>query len=452
MTTLGNENARSPIDKLKKRAYTIQSRMKELGHQVSLAHAYEVLAASSGFRNWPTMKSKAETSEGGFHIGHEVKFVRDVKGNFNVGNPKALPNENRPISIPIYDCTDHFEVIGTHGSMRTQVLVGIAANAIERGDSLVYFDAFGDVSMYHRLRKLADRHGRADDVLAISLLSSAPGSVRYNPFASASAEDLAEILTSWPEDEGEHGGDLDLWRGRANAMLIGVLRPLIWLRDKGEIKLNPETLMSFLSLDKMIALQERASKQMPAEIHKSLSSYLQSLAGFHRDAGTMQTQTTLDQHGYLQLIFVKLLEPLATTYGYIFQHHENLTSFEDVISDKKILLVLFPYLDRGSDAVGRLLRLFYLDLVRALKRRDSNNKRHLVTAVVDNAERHLPRNLDRSMADAGDAHACLVFGWEKSPFAPSLKKSVSVHLSEDGRATVVTKSERHIAAMRYVNF
>lgn len=100
MTTLGNENARSPIEKLKKRAYTIQSRMKELGHQVSLAHAYEVLATSSGFRNWPTMKAKAASSERNFRIGHEVRFTREVKGDFVVGKPKVLANEKKPIEIP----------------------------------------------------------------------------------------------------------------------------------------------------------------------------------------------------------------------------------------------------------------------------------------------------------------------------------------------------------------
>ncbi|MNU30349.1 AAA-like domain protein [compost metagenome] len=60
MTTLGNENLCADSETAKRRAYFIKSRLDELGHKLPLTHAYEVLAASCGYRNWPTMKAQFE--------------------------------------------------------------------------------------------------------------------------------------------------------------------------------------------------------------------------------------------------------------------------------------------------------------------------------------------------------------------------------------------------------
>lgn len=45
------------LDQAKQRAYALKSRMTELGNTVSMAHAYELVATSCGYRNWPTMKA-----------------------------------------------------------------------------------------------------------------------------------------------------------------------------------------------------------------------------------------------------------------------------------------------------------------------------------------------------------------------------------------------------------
>lgn len=63
MTTLGNENLCADDEAAKRRAYQIKSRLDELGHKFPLTHAYEVLAASCGYRNWPTMKAQFKTAE-----------------------------------------------------------------------------------------------------------------------------------------------------------------------------------------------------------------------------------------------------------------------------------------------------------------------------------------------------------------------------------------------------
>jgi hypothetical protein len=58
MTNLGNENLCADSEQAKRRAKSIKTRMKELGYEMPLTHAYEALASSCGFRNWPTMKAQ----------------------------------------------------------------------------------------------------------------------------------------------------------------------------------------------------------------------------------------------------------------------------------------------------------------------------------------------------------------------------------------------------------
>src|SRR5690606_20777375 len=144
-------------------------------------------------------------------------------------------------------------------------------------------------------------------------------------------------------------------------------------------------------------------------------SYLKSLPFYDEAAGRKQNQTTLNQHGYLQMIFAWALGPLSTAYGYVFQHHQDSISLDKVIAEKQILMVLFPNLSDSSDDIGYLARRFYLDLIRAMERRDVSTVSDVVTAVIDNCEAFLPRNFDETLATATDANSCLVFGWEKSP-------------------------------------
>jgi hypothetical protein len=63
MTTIGTENQCRDSDAAKKRAHAIKSRLKEMGHEASLSHSYEVLATAYGYRNWPTMKASTRKTD-----------------------------------------------------------------------------------------------------------------------------------------------------------------------------------------------------------------------------------------------------------------------------------------------------------------------------------------------------------------------------------------------------
>jgi hypothetical protein len=59
-----NQNFKCGDGKLQELARNIESRMNHLGYQAPLSHAYEILAASRGHRNWATMTALVERTKG----------------------------------------------------------------------------------------------------------------------------------------------------------------------------------------------------------------------------------------------------------------------------------------------------------------------------------------------------------------------------------------------------
>lgn len=59
-----NTKSKSGDEKLQELARNIESRLNHLGYQAPLSHAYEILAASKGHRNWATMTALIERAKG----------------------------------------------------------------------------------------------------------------------------------------------------------------------------------------------------------------------------------------------------------------------------------------------------------------------------------------------------------------------------------------------------
>ena len=99
MTTLGNENLCNDAETTKKRAHAIKSRLGEMGHKAPLSHAYEILATSCGYRNWPTMKAaRAKVEEVSSSTQRNVVQPPMFRGSSNtkmigptIFSPEELP-------------------------------------------------------------------------------------------------------------------------------------------------------------------------------------------------------------------------------------------------------------------------------------------------------------------------------------------------------------------------
>ena len=284
----------------------------------------------------------AQMSGGIFFLGNELRTGKEV----------WLTNS---------DCRQHFLVLGTTGAGKTETLLGFASNAVSWGSGFLFCDGKGDVALFAKVYALARRFGREDDLLVLNYMTgNADVGVSYgekrsntlNPFATGSADGLTQMVVGLMDDT---GGDGAMWKGRATAMFTGVMRALTWMRDQQLIDLNVSEIRDHLQLKRIIDLANTEQyEQMPNPIRKSIRSYLTSLPGYKESQGYNQSQTTLDQHGYLEMQFTKILGSLADVYGHIFHTPHAEVDMADVVLNRRILVIMLPALEKSKDEIANL--------------------------------------------------------------------------------------------------
>lgn len=292
----------------------------------------------------------ASKAKGIFFLGNEVKTAKEI----------WLTND---------DCRQHFLVIGTTGAGKTETLIGFAANSLIWGSGLLFCDGKGDVSVFAKLYALTRRFGREDDLLVLNFmtgnsdLGATGGKIKsntVNPFSTGSSDSLTQMVVSLMDDSGGEGG---MWKGRATAMLTGIMRALCWLRDNGILELNVGAMREFMNLDKIIDLADETKyPEMPPQIRGSIKAYLRSLPGFQEDKGKNQGNTTRDQHGYLEMQFTKILGSLADVYGHIFKTEYGEVDMSDVVLNRRILFVMLPALEKSGDELANLGKIVVANL------------------------------------------------------------------------------------------
>ena len=285
---------------------------------------------------------------------YEMKMA---EGIFFLGNEFRTGKE---IWLTNSDCRQHFLVLGTTGAGKTEALLGFAANALSWSSGFLFCDGKGDVSLFAKVNAMCRRFGREDDILVLNFMtgnSDVEGGAEVmsnslNPFATGSSDGLTQMVVSLMDDA---GGDGAMWKGRATAMLTGVMRALCWMRRAGIIELNVGTIRDFMGLPKIIDLSNKDKyPEMPEAIRGTIKSYLQSLPGFQPEKGAKQAQTTLDQHGYLEMQFTKILGSLADVYGHIFKTPYGEVDMYDVVLNRRVLVIMLPALEKSADELGNL--------------------------------------------------------------------------------------------------
>lgn len=134
-----------------------------------------------------------------------------------------------------------------------------------------------------------------------------------NQFSSIANNTLVNIMISLM-DKATGGGAK--WGGRATMMLTGVITALVWLSDEGELELSVATLYEYMKLSKIVSLSsENDYPNLPSGIRHMIKSYLQSLPRYEEEMGDKQNKYALEQHGYLQMEFNRVLENIVDVYG-----------------------------------------------------------------------------------------------------------------------------------------
>jgi len=130
---------------------------------------------------------------------------------------------------------------------------------------------------------------------------------------------------------------------------------MCWLRDQGYLDLNVAEIRDHIDLKRIIELgDENKYPDLPPSIRKSVRSYLTSLPGYQEEKKDKQPQTTLDQHGYLQMQFTKILSSLADVYGHIFSTPYGEVDMYDVVLGRRLLVIMLPALEKSGDEIANL--------------------------------------------------------------------------------------------------
>lgn len=118
-----------------------------------------------------------------------------------------------------------------------------------------------------------------------------------------------EILDSLVVFMDDFGHDNKMWKERAVTLLTSVISALVHMRDHFGWRLDIEAVRTGLMIETIQGLSKRLD--LPPHILQSLRAYLRSIPGYQEDA-KRQPDVTLDQHGYLQMQFTRVLGAIRT--------------------------------------------------------------------------------------------------------------------------------------------
>lgn len=307
------------------------------------------------------------------------KNEKTGKTEFKTGDGITLLGKEFNSNLEIWssnsDLRTHGLVLGTTGSGKTELLLGVVFNAMIQNSGVVYVDGKGDVALYDNVFRLARLLGREDDLLVLNFITSGRDLAgksadritnTLNPYATASSSMQNELNISLMDD-GPSGGDM--WKGRSIAFISALSRPLSWLRDHGYLLLDPGTYVAHFELnvieklvyDKtVVGIGGEEIKIKDAEFDESLKPmlvYLGTLPGYTVTLKGKQGAKTLEQHGFITMQLTRTFSDLTFTYGHIFRHKLGEIDFTDVVLNRRLLIVLLPALERAPDSLKALGKL-----------------------------------------------------------------------------------------------
>ena len=325
---------------------------------------------------------------------------RKARGNVYLGQDQVTKEE---LWLAQDDILRHMLVLGTTGAGKTATLLGIAANLLCSGGGLIYSDAKGSTQLYYQIHGLARRLGRDDDVFIMNYqTSSSKGSSRtkrsnsLNLFLGRSPDTLSQIFLSLMPGGGGDGANA-VFSAKAEALMSAVLTPLVWLRDSANWTLSLRMLADAMTWDGATGL---AAVQIIPDAHvQQLRDFIESQPGmnakFREDGNPPRIQApvwaralnqasakvletrrlaeggsvlrnesnwnptdqTLQQFGYAGMYHTRALQSLSETYGDLYDVVYGDIKLEDIIAQRRILVVVLPALEKSPTELRQLGKL-----------------------------------------------------------------------------------------------
>lgn len=326
-----------------------------------------------------------------------------------------------PVFVSDNDARTHALLFGTTGSGKTVFLMTFVVNSLIFDGGSSYTDGKGDVKLFLQYNNLTRLFGREEDLLLISFITSGKEfydrqetlpSNTLNPYANGSSGMCTEASISLMDS----GGGDDMWKGRAIAFLGGLIKPLVFLRDQGEILLSADYIRSYFDLpmlERFVYDKEDVwkggAKRPDGYFQKTygkiwnvvirpLKAFMITIPGYDMNKLGKQEQKTNEQHGYITMQLARLFGDLADNYGHIMDTPLGHVDFYDVVINNRILLTLLPALERSPESLGMLGKIIVGGIKQmaagCLGNRVEGLRREIVDARPTNAKVPFPTIFD----------------------------------------------------------
>lgn len=279
------------------------------------------------------------------------------------------------------DMRTHVLIFGSTGSGKTEVLVSLSFNALVQGSGFLYVDGKGDNSLFAKVFSMCRIMGREDDLLLINFMTGARDIIgaqerrlsnTMNPFCNGSSSMLTQLVTSIM-DSGSQSSDADMWKGRAIVFVDSLMKILVYMRDKGKILLDANSIRNYFDLSRLEAIaidkmfprdnQEPVSlADAPDLVLEPIMNYLRTLPGYDATKKGKQSSTVFEQHGFITMQLTRVFGTLADTYGHIIRTNLAEVDLKDVVLNRRVLVVLLPALEKSPDELAQLGKIIIASL------------------------------------------------------------------------------------------
>lgn len=390
------------------------------------------------------------------------------------------------------DTNKHVLMIGTTGSGKTENIMGHVFGMLALGSGTMVVDGKASVNTFDSVYKISRLLGRDTDLLTMDYLTGGKDMIgpqtdrrshTYNALSFGGSAQKSEMFISLLSDSG------DIWSDRAVSFVEAVMPALSYLSDQGMLLLNPDLLSHFVVLENLenlvhfgvfrdlhgniIDLKQPEYAAQWEELRRRLKgafTYFETLPGgamakpvapwppsgmpnsqyeawlegwYERNKAEVKRpedgknvkddnarQKLNEQHGYVVMQFTRALNNLSNNYGYIYGAEIGEISFQDVVLNRRTMVVLLPALERSETNLEQLGRLTVIALKTVLggllNTRAEGSRREIIDgnpsnsripfgAILDEVGYYMVKGLSVIPAQARSLGVAMYFGTQSIP-------------------------------------
>lgn len=283
-------------------------------------------------------------------------------GTFYLGNDRVTGEE---VWLTNRDAGVHMLVLGTTGSGKTEMLLGLCQNALNQGSGFMFVDGKAQDKIAFKIQDLCRARGRDDDVLVLNFMTGARDIIgaqaskithTMNPFSYGSSGMISQIVVGLMAGGGSGS---DMWADRAISFVEAISPPLTYMRDNHGLILDVNEYRKFFDLERLEELAWKGQEKYPGveQVLDPLRNYIINLPGY--DKGKVgkrggQSDDCRLQHGYITMQLVRAFTSLADTYGHIVRVPLGEVYFPDVVKQRRILIAMLPSLEKTPSETANI--------------------------------------------------------------------------------------------------